>query len=730
MSNYYGDGSDGNVVISVDTTLSRDMNYNNLTVNSGVILDTAGYTVHVLNDLVNEGTIVDTVSGGSGGAGGNGGIGPDGNGNGGAGEAGSSGSEPSKLYAGKGGAGGGGAGAGAGQYYGSAVKGGNGGSGGNGGQGGGFVNICAFSIENNGFIHADGVSATSGGNGVGGEYVAQSSKTGAGDVASGAGGGGGAGDGGDAGTIVLIYDSMVGFGTVRAEGGAPGGAGSGGSGINCSYSAPGGTEYSGGSGASGGGAGGNGGRGETGSGSSGNGSNGQVGSQGSQGAVVEVPSVQTDGLEEVETGVWTFNGTVIDGGGQSCEVCFRYKESGVDHWVYTEWIASYETGESFEDEISGLGGVSDYEVQAVIRNVAGEAYGESEFISQNPTVAPELPEVQTLEPEDLGGAEWKFKGELVKDASVDKNLCIQAGANESENITTGYANSGSISDINDDNASTYREVVASYPGGGSPALEFDHEVDFGVSVSVNKVEIVSTGGGAGPGISEYKVYLYYNSQWNLVYIGPTGAWSKTTHNQTGTWTDVTKIKAHWEGNVIPQQGSFVALRDYELQAWGTVHVDSEVRFKYRKIGVSDWSYTPWLLEYEAGDEYEHIHQLEEETGYEIVAEAQNEKGRVEGGSVYALPDIPAGNEVVLLGDGSTHGGTVVAHNQDGTVKVGGVAAAVAGASHSCPVEGHGTTLISAVTLKSYVNGKLVLTEGAIAGCGAQITPPDRKVYIE
>lgn len=47
--NYYSkwDWSDGNVTISSNTSLTRDMFYNNLTVNTGIVLDPAGYAVYV-----------------------------------------------------------------------------------------------------------------------------------------------------------------------------------------------------------------------------------------------------------------------------------------------------------------------------------------------------------------------------------------------------------------------------------------------------------------------------------------------------------------------------------------------------------------------------------------------------------------------------------------------------------------------------------------------------------
>ena len=48
----YGSGMDGNVTISSNTTLTRDMYYNNLTINDDVHLDTAGYRVFVRNSLM------------------------------------------------------------------------------------------------------------------------------------------------------------------------------------------------------------------------------------------------------------------------------------------------------------------------------------------------------------------------------------------------------------------------------------------------------------------------------------------------------------------------------------------------------------------------------------------------------------------------------------------------------------------------------------------------------
>ena len=77
--NLFGGGDDGNVTISSNTTLTRDMYYNDLTVNSGIILTTANYRVFVKGTLTNNGTIRNNGNDGTaGGAGGD--IAADGNG--------------------------------------------------------------------------------------------------------------------------------------------------------------------------------------------------------------------------------------------------------------------------------------------------------------------------------------------------------------------------------------------------------------------------------------------------------------------------------------------------------------------------------------------------------------------------------------------------------------------------------------------------------------------------
>lgn len=75
-----------------------------------------------------------------------------------------------------------------------------------------------------------------------------------------------------------------------------------------------------------------------------------------------------------------------------------------------------------------------------------------------------------------------------------------------------------------------------------------------------------------------------------------------------------------------------------------------------------------------------------------------------------------------VGDLSSHGGVIITSGTDGKGMLRGLDMVAAGALHACPVEGHGITPIVPITSKTYYNGKLLVTAGAIAGCGAIILP--------
>lgn len=274
----YGDGESGSVTLDGTNnysafssrsgftyTLIRDLNATNLTIDSGVTLNTAGYVVHCSGQLTNRGTIQNNGSNaagttaGAGGAAGRlgggfiGGTGLSAAGNGNAGAPGSNNLTAwNRLTAvastnGAGGAGGDGAGGNtggaggtvsapaasagrlnpvareSGQLVGTAgfvqLRGGSGGgsgggvlnsASGGGGGGGGLVFVCARIFDN----ASPGVLKALGGNGANGT------------VGTGTGGGGGGGGGG--GAILVTCDILVSEGTLTVTGGTHGnGAGTG-----------------------------------------------------------------------------------------------------------------------------------------------------------------------------------------------------------------------------------------------------------------------------------------------------------------------------------------------------------------------------------------------------------------------------------------------------------------------------------------------------------------------
>ncbi|RKX72457.1 hypothetical protein DRP43_00735 [candidate division TA06 bacterium] len=241
----FGDGSDGDVVISTDTTLTRDMYYNNLTINSGTLY-TNGYRIWVKGTLSGDG-IIDN-SGGNGGNGGNA-VSTSLDGTAGSGGEGT----PTGTLTGSPSGGAGGSGVGATGISGineDPSIGVNGSSGGNGGWGGGgsggaggtataenfipkekdliltvsdsgieksrFCNVCFYGNTSGESLSP---SAGSGGGGSGGVTYVNSVRNG------GAGGGGGAG--GTGGNVEIIAKTINGTFTIDATGGNGGNGGNG-----------------------------------------------------------------------------------------------------------------------------------------------------------------------------------------------------------------------------------------------------------------------------------------------------------------------------------------------------------------------------------------------------------------------------------------------------------------------------------------------------------------------
>lgn len=200
----FGDGSDGDVTIGSNTTLTRDMYYNNLTVSATFTLTTGGFKIYVRGKAQIDGTIDASGATGGGTGGGSGGstatLGVGANGGAGTTTIGTAGSNTTNGTGGAGGAGGAG-------------------TGGAGGAGGTVAALIAAggSIQQ---VKHPNVALT------GYSYLLGAKLSG------GAGGGGGGGDtsatgagGGGAGRVLLLAGRyIIGAGTVRAKGGN-GGAG-------------------------------------------------------------------------------------------------------------------------------------------------------------------------------------------------------------------------------------------------------------------------------------------------------------------------------------------------------------------------------------------------------------------------------------------------------------------------------------------------------------------------
>lgn len=193
-SSYFGNSSDGNVILSVNTQLSRNMQYNKLTINAGVTLDTRGYTVKVRDTLTNNGSIINTNGIGSGATGGTGGKGGD-------------------CYC---------------APY-DPVIGGTGGTGGEGGYNSGDVTIYAKTIINNSIISTSGGNGNAGNaGGTGDRFDFLTLGDQAFSACSGGGGGGGGGNGGNAGNLYITYETFDTTGTLSISGGTGGAGGAGG----------------------------------------------------------------------------------------------------------------------------------------------------------------------------------------------------------------------------------------------------------------------------------------------------------------------------------------------------------------------------------------------------------------------------------------------------------------------------------------------------------------------
>ena len=75
--------------------------------------------------------------------------------------------------------------------------------------------------------------------------------------------------------------------------------------------------------------------------------------------------------------------------------------------------------------------------------------------------------------------------------------------------------------------------------------------------------------------------------------------------------------------------------------------------------------------------------------------------------------------LAVLNSTSSHGGNMVTASGNNFMTHEGPAC-IDGDQHSCPIPGHGTTVVTGNATKAICGGKKVIIEGAVAGCGAII----------
>lgn len=101
-----------------------------------------------------------------------------------------------------------------------------------------------------------------------------------------------------------------------------------------------------------------------------------------------------------------------------------------------------------------------------------------------------------------------------------------------------------------------------------------------------------------------------------------------------------------------------------------------------------------------------------------------------GGGNAKVNSALVGKFVSVIGDSASHPGTLTTSNQDGKAVLKGMAICVDQCLFACDIPGHGTTTVTAITIISKINNKLIVGYGAQAQCGAVMTPPNRRLTVE
>ena len=101
---------------------------------------------------------------------------------------------------------------------------------------------------------------------------------------------------------------------------------------------------------------------------------------------VGFPVVATSNFEQVGDNIVCLTGKILDDGGESCQVRFRYRSVNSENWVYpSEWHDSHETGDVFSESVSSLPLGTYVVFQAGAKNSAGDIWGDTVQIYRKPS---------------------------------------------------------------------------------------------------------------------------------------------------------------------------------------------------------------------------------------------------------------------------------------------------------------------------------------------------------
>ena len=159
-----------------------------------------------------------------------------------------------------------------------------------------------------------------------------------------------------------------------------------------------------------------------------------------------VPDVQTLSATGVGETSAHLNGKILDDGGEPCQIRFQIKEDGGSPWFLSDWHGSYETDDTFLDDIENLDPDTHYYFKAGARNSAGEDWGSwVDFTTQEPGIQP--PDVQTLDASGVGETTATLQGKILDDGGENCQVGFKyRRVGEGDWTFTGWEGSHSTND--------------------------------------------------------------------------------------------------------------------------------------------------------------------------------------------------------------------------------------------------------------------------------------------